>query len=194
MRIRATRMPMVTPAWMIRRTRWARLIRKSWSESRTGGWAADGSSPIRFYTLAAVADVIDLVRQQRQGGVPDRPRTGVGPDDRVEGDDLAAGDVAGLAEACLQGAAELLGVGVEDQDPGPAGEVARRLLQSGEHPGRGAGEGHASGLAVAQPEDRAHVEAVRDPRQKGVDPAASSHELEGLQGAEHPHLADGALG
>src|ERR1039458_1977808 len=114
MRIRATRMPMVTPAWMIRRTRWARLIRKSWSESRTGGWAADASSPIRFYTLAAVADVIDLVRQQRQGGVPDRPRTGEGPDDGVQGDDLAAGDVADLAEASLQLGGERLRVGVED--------------------------------------------------------------------------------
>src|ERR1035441_244830 len=129
--------------------RWARLIGKSWAGTLTGGCGAGGSSLIRFHALAAVAGVIDLVRQQREGGVPDRPRTGVGPDDGVQRDDLAAGDVADLAEARLQPGGQRLGVGVEDEDVEPAGEVARRLLQRREHPGWGAGQGHPSRLAAA---------------------------------------------
>src|ERR1035437_8389750 len=109
--------------------RWARLIGKSWAGSLTGGCGAGCSTLIRFHALAAVAGVIDLVRQQREVGVPDRPRTGVGPDNGVQGDDLAAGDVADLAEGSLQLGGERLRVGVEDEDAEPAGEVARRLLQ-----------------------------------------------------------------
>jgi len=123
---------------MIRRTRWARLIRKSWSETLTGGWAADASSLIRFYTFSAVADVIDLARQQREGGVPDRPRTGVGPDHRIEGDDLAASDVADLTETRLQGAGELLGVAWKTRIQGRPGR-SRAVFSSAESRPTGCG-------------------------------------------------------
>jgi hypothetical protein len=156
---------------------------------RRGGGDGGGNREPR---LRAV--LVDLVSEQGEGRVADDAGAGVRADDRVQRHDLEPRDVADLREPPPELQGELGSLGMEDDDPEAPGQLSGRLLQRRQDPRMGPRQRHAARLVVAEPEDRADVQGVGDAGDEAVDPAAASHELEGLQGSEHPDLTDRRLG
>ena len=140
----------------------------------------------------AVAIVCDLVLLEGGGRRTRSPLAGVGTDDGVEGDGLAAGEVAVSRRRVSRLAASSGASAWKTRaGAGRGGRERSSPSRRGSRKGSGPGRRERSGRCSAG--RRADVEAVRDAGQEAVDPAAAGDELERLQGAEHAHLGDSAL-